>query len=211
MKAPWHDHVVTNLNLQQLNLLGGFPTHPYTCGNRGDGRHGTEGGDLGVLIATAEGWVCPHCSYTQDWAEPPSARVDLVGMIGPNGFEQIGLTRDQQRAVAEQKLAAYEALAARDARGAAAMVSALRPLCDDLENEPAERSVMSMWTVYERPSDFPHHFVARRFEIDGHDLRPTNDTLHALTLDGLREKAPPGLSNIPRSPHDDPCIVECWL
>lgn len=41
--------------------------HPYTCGNRGDGKHEKIGGQTGILIPTVSGWVCPDCDYTQDW------------------------------------------------------------------------------------------------------------------------------------------------
>jgi hypothetical protein len=51
--------------------------------NRSDGKHGEEGGDLGVLIATTQGWVCPHCAYRQDWAH--SAMV-----IAPRPAESAG-------------------------------------------------------------------------------------------------------------------------
>lgn len=42
--------------------------HPFTCPNRGDGGHREFNGDLGALVATVRGWVCPFCEYTQDWA-----------------------------------------------------------------------------------------------------------------------------------------------
>lgn len=42
--------------------------HPFTCGNRGDGNHRNIYGDLGALVPTVRGWICPFCDYTQDWA-----------------------------------------------------------------------------------------------------------------------------------------------
>ncbi|RWB67605.1 hypothetical protein [Mesorhizobium sp.] len=42
--------------------------HPFTCANRGDGNHRNAYGDLGALVATVRGWICPFCDYTQDWA-----------------------------------------------------------------------------------------------------------------------------------------------
>lgn len=51
--------------------------HPFTCGsgNRGDGAHLEYAAihdyrDNGLLLATAEGWICPvpGCDYAQDWA-----------------------------------------------------------------------------------------------------------------------------------------------
>lgn len=42
--------------------------HPFTCANRGDGNHRHAYGDLGALVPTVRGWICPFCDYTQDWA-----------------------------------------------------------------------------------------------------------------------------------------------
>jgi len=42
--------------------------HPFTCPNRGDGRHFDNGADLGALIPTTRGWICQCCEYTQTWA-----------------------------------------------------------------------------------------------------------------------------------------------
>lgn len=42
--------------------------HPFTCGNRGDGNHVANAVDLGALVPTVRGWICPFCDYRQDWA-----------------------------------------------------------------------------------------------------------------------------------------------
>lgn len=42
--------------------------HPFTCANRGDGKHRRGPRDYGVLEPSPEGWFCPDCDYTQDWA-----------------------------------------------------------------------------------------------------------------------------------------------
>ncbi|TIN88356.1 MAG: hypothetical protein E5X94_00695 [Mesorhizobium sp.] len=49
------------------NQTGGA-IHPFTCANRGDGNHRFAFGDLGALVPTVRGWICPFCDYTQDWA-----------------------------------------------------------------------------------------------------------------------------------------------
>lgn len=41
--------------------------HPFTCPNRGDGNHRDIYGDLGALVPTIRGWICPFCDYTQSW------------------------------------------------------------------------------------------------------------------------------------------------
>lgn len=48
--------------------------HPYTCPNRGDGDHRENAVDLGALVPTVRGWICPYCDYTQNWAHEWSAR-----------------------------------------------------------------------------------------------------------------------------------------
>lgn len=45
-----------------------FRGHPFTCANRGDGNHRNVFGDLGALVPTVRGWICPFCDYTQAWA-----------------------------------------------------------------------------------------------------------------------------------------------
>lgn len=53
-------------NLAHNQMVGTL--HPFTCANRGDGNHREAYGDLGALVATVRGWICPFCDYTQDWA-----------------------------------------------------------------------------------------------------------------------------------------------
>jgi len=68
ISAPWSDRQVAVLNERQKR---GF-LHPYTCPNRGDGNHHDNGNDLGCLVATNAGWICPDCDYTQTWAHDVS-------------------------------------------------------------------------------------------------------------------------------------------
>ena len=55
---------VANLNAYQV--AGKF--HPFTCPNRNRKTHRVFNGDLGALVATVRGWICPWCDYTQGWA-----------------------------------------------------------------------------------------------------------------------------------------------
>jgi hypothetical protein len=55
--APFTPDQVAALNYRQRSLL----VHPYTCGN--DSQHP-------LLVAAKDGWTCPGCDYTQDWAHP---------------------------------------------------------------------------------------------------------------------------------------------
>ncbi len=54
--APFTDDQITSLNEYQAS--GVF--HPFTCGGSIECRTN--------LIATKEGWTCPNCNYTQEWA-----------------------------------------------------------------------------------------------------------------------------------------------
>lgn len=71
---------------------------------------------------------------------------------------------------------------------------------------------LSLWTVYDRPSDFPNCIVARRHEVtpDGHG--PTGDLEFFTSLENVAERfAAAGFVRLPRQPDDDPVIVETWL
>lgn len=72
---------------------------------------------------------------------------------------------------------------------------------------------LCMWTIYDHPTDYPDQCIARQFIIDRQPL-PTPRALFADTLDELREILAflyPGLTCFPRSPNDEPQIVETWL
>jgi hypothetical protein len=56
--TPWTDQQVTNANAWQTVRS----VHPFTCGQRDD--HAGQG----VLVAATDGWHCPECDYTQEWA-----------------------------------------------------------------------------------------------------------------------------------------------
>ncbi len=65
-KAPWTEEEVEHLLAWQKS----DHMHPFTCPNRADGKHFKMTGDrdLGVLLPNTQGWICPDCDYTQDWA-----------------------------------------------------------------------------------------------------------------------------------------------
>jgi hypothetical protein len=72
---------------------------------------------------------------------------------------------------------------------------------------------LSIWTVYDHPTDYPDSYVARRFAIskDGPPA-PTREAIVSPTLMPLREVlVSKGLTPIARSPEDDPKIVESWI
>lgn len=70
---------------------------------------------------------------------------------------------------------------------------------------------LSMWSVYERPSDYPAGFVARRFLIWPGHAEATAESVRGASLEDVRRQLPPGLYRIPRQAGDAPHIVESWL
>lgn len=74
-------------------------------------------------------------------------------------------------------------------------------------------TVLAMWTLYRHPSDWPPGtWVARKFEIEAGNYRPTAETISAMSWDELEQQpALRGLSFLYRTPEDDPCIVGVYL
>ncbi len=70
---------------------------------------------------------------------------------------------------------------------------------------------LSMWTIYDSPSDFPGKYVARRFEIEPNRPLATSDHIVGPTLESVRAQLPPGLYRMDRVSHDEPHVVEVWL
>lgn len=79
----------------------------------------------------------------------------------------------------------------------------------DTRGSPA---IISLYTVYERPKDYPEGYVIRRFEIrpESPDPIPCEAT-YGATLDIVRERLPLGLVRLKRSIGDEPHIVEVWV
>ncbi len=67
------------------------------------------------------------------------------------------------------------------------------------------------WTIFERPADYPQHFVVRLFRVVPGNIIATDDIRLADSLDEARRLVPPGLYCMPRSPGDEPPIVEVWM
>jgi len=77
--------------------------------------------------------------------------------------------------------------------------------------EAAKRGILSIWTVYDRPKDYPTGFIARRFACTALGPCPTLDAW-AGELEQLREGLnQAGLVRMQRHPDDDAKIVETWL
>lgn len=74
LTAPWTPEQVEALNLWQE---AGY-VHPFMC-------PGASGHSKGRLIAKTDGWHCPTCSYTQDWAH------DFMLTLPPNPLQELAV------------------------------------------------------------------------------------------------------------------------
>ena len=74
-------------------------------------------------------------------------------------------------------------------------------------------SMFAMWVVYDHPTDYPDKFVARRFDVDRDEPKPSASIIITDDLDKLRDmlQLELGLVKLMRSERDDPKIVETWL
>lgn len=72
---------------------------------------------------------------------------------------------------------------------------------------------VSLWTVYDRPKDYPNSFVARRFLIDAYGAKPTESIIISDNLRVLRNilAYEMHLTCLNREQGDDPNIVESWI
>lgn len=71
---------------------------------------------------------------------------------------------------------------------------------------------LPMWVIYDHPSDWPNSYVARlHYSLPKHE--PSGWTLVFDDIERLRAKVREygGAQLFPRSPGDDPVIVESWM
>ena len=74
--------------------------------------------------------------------------------------------------------------------------------------------MLTMFTVYQRPKDYPDEFVVREYEIRQEQVVASRLVVRAPTLDAARRalrRRRPDLVCIPRALADDPVIVESWI
>jgi hypothetical protein len=82
-----------------------------------------------------------------------------------------------------------------------------------------EGDTLYMWVVYDHPSDFPNHFVARHFQATGYDIDredgppPTGEYIKATSLEQLRKSLKelmPDAVCLDRKDGDQPLVIETW-
>jgi hypothetical protein len=67
-----------------------------------------------------------------------------------------------------------------------------------------------IWTIYDRPLDYPGGFVVVPWTIRG-GTQLRGDSLRAGTLEEARALVPAGLYCLGRDPNDDMAIAESWI
>ena len=75
-------------------------------------------------------------------------------------------------------------------------------------------AVLSTWTIFAGPADYPGHFVVRQFDIVQGESSPVAHeecTVH-FTIESARNAIPASADTcFPSSAHDDPTIMETWM
>ncbi len=72
---------------------------------------------------------------------------------------------------------------------------------------------MRMWTIYRGAADVAAPYCAREWHIvrGGLHPHPGGPPKPAQSLVAARELVPAGMTLMPRSPGDDPVVVESWI
>lgn len=73
-------------------------------------------------------------------------------------------------------------------------------------------AILSTWTIYDSPTDYPDQFVVRRWDVpEGGGGPVPGEAVAVSSLEEARASIPDGRFNLHRAPGDDPTIVETWL
>ena len=71
---------------------------------------------------------------------------------------------------------------------------------------------LEIWTIYDKPKDYPNNFVARKEIISEGKRRWADEFMVSNKLENIQDYMKRQfLFRIPRNEDDDPKIVECWL
>jgi hypothetical protein len=81
----------------------------------------------------------------------------------------------------------------------------------DLQAESVKRGALSIWTVYDHPKDFPHSYVARRFEVGVDGAHATTDIVQGELAIIRKSFLTCGLTCLVRNDADEPQILESWI
>jgi hypothetical protein len=91
--------------------------------------------------------------------------------------------------------------------------TALQCLKDWLVKEQAmnDPDAVTMFVIYDHPSDYPESFVVRQWVVSGDHVLVSPVAQLAETIEAARAKIPLGRVKLKRTPDDDPVILEVWL
>jgi hypothetical protein len=70
---------------------------------------------------------------------------------------------------------------------------------------------VELWTVYDRPRDFPAHCAVRKVLVEEEGLEPADWHLFRSLNEARAALARRGLIAVPRDVRDDPALVETWV
>lgn len=70
---------------------------------------------------------------------------------------------------------------------------------------------MKIYTIYDRPDDFPNEVVGRISYIKPNSVIQGELFGRGKTVEEVRSQLPSGLICLGRQPHDRPQIVESWM
>jgi len=70
-----------------------------------------------------------------------------------------------------------------------------------------------LYTIYDHPKDFPHHYVVRPHAVTPGDVMPHGFSCLYNTLEEARADCIDNGADtcLMREPDDDPVIIETWL
>jgi hypothetical protein len=77
-----------------------------------------------------------------------------------------------------------------------------------MTDNATRQGALNLWTIYDRPKDYPHGIIARRHLMPG---GPTECMLIAPLEDLRAIFVAAGLVCVPRADNDDVKIVESWV
>jgi hypothetical protein len=71
---------------------------------------------------------------------------------------------------------------------------------------------LEIFVIYERPRDYPEHFVMRRWAVSSDKKIQATDYFRlADSLDEARSYVPAHCIRVERDPKDEPQVVESWI
>lgn len=71
--------------------------------------------------------------------------------------------------------------------------------------------VLTVWTIYRNPRDYPGRWVLRAFDVSVEGTKARSECVVAQTLEEVRIALPPGRVPLGRANGDDPAVYECWV